>query len=183
MVVISDIMFVFCVLICINAVANCACRSSWCIELLAAPVSTVGTFTGGVAAGGDQTGGAGGAANGGTKNGGTVGGKNGGTVGVSKGTSGHTNAASSGPEGHITIGVAKGASTGGGHRGVGAAKGTANGTGLGTGTICGGLALPFIMVVHVRSSPASWSMLLTSEAGPAAISLYVSPTLTRRSVF
>ena len=147
MVVISDIMFVFCVLICINAVANCACRSSWCIELLAAPVSTVGTFTGGVAAGGDQTGGAGGAANGGTKNGGTVGGKNGGTVGVSKGTSGHTNAASSGPEGHITIGVAKGASTGGGHRGVGAAKGPGAG--------CGGLAFPFIMVVHVLSSPAS----------------------------
>jgi len=162
MVVISDIILLFCVLICINAVANCACRSSWCIELLEAPVGTVtgGTFTTGTAAGGAKNGGA----SGGAKNGGAIGGAKDASTG-----GGHANATSSAPGGHSAIGVAKGASTGGGHNGVGAAKGTANGTGFGTGTGAAGFAFAFITVVQVLSSPASWSMLLTSEADPVAI--------------
>ena len=143
MLVISVIMLVFWVLICINAVANCACRS----ELLEAPVGAAdGAAVGGATTKGTTAGGA--------NEGGAVGG---------------ANATAAAPGGHNDIGVAKGAAAGGGHNGVGAAKGAAAGTGFATGTGPAVFAFAFITVVQAVGSSPAWSMLLMSEPAPSAI--------------
>ena len=156
MLVISVIMLMFWVLICINASANCVCRS----ELLEAPVGAAdGAAVGGATtAGGTTT--AGGAA---TATGTTAGGANEG------GAVGGANATAAAPGGHNDIGVAKGAAAGGGHNGVGAAKGAAVGTGFATGTGPAVFAFAFITVVQAVGSSPAWSMLLMSEPAPSAI--------------